>query len=197
MRRPASLLLVIATVLGGCVSSPVTVVEDFRACRDAGDLDAARTYLSDDPRVWYDERSGEGSPWKLSGGRWKTWDDHFNSSGEVGPWHVEDDSVWAIVEEMNDYFRLIERQDMPRYRLTYFLDDENRIEGYMISSADPGGPPSVSRFDEVEAWALANHADEWAYLRPGGRLDPTGDRAERTRVLVNLWRVENGLPPIE
>ena len=98
---------------------------------------------------------------------------------------------------MNDYFRLIEREDMPRYRLTYFLDDENRIEGYMISSADPGGPPSVSRFDEVEAWALANHAEEWAYLRPGGNLDPTGDRAERTRVLINLWRVENGLPPVE
>ena len=98
MRRPATLLLVIATVLGGCASSPVTVVEDFRACRDAGDLDAARAYLTDDPRVWYGERTGEGSPWKLGAGRWKTWDDHFNSSGEVGDWHVEDGSVWAIVD---------------------------------------------------------------------------------------------------
>ena len=94
---------------------------------------------------------------------------------------------------------LIERQDTPRYRITYFFDDHGKITGYMISAADPDhkAPPSVTRFDEFEAWVEANHPDEWDYLRPGGSLDPTGDRASRTRTLINQWRLSVGLPMIE
>ena len=81
---------------------------------------------------------------------------------------------------MNDYFRLVERRDMPRYRITYFNEENGKVAGYMISAADPGsmGTPLVSRYDEFEAWALANAPQEWEYLRPGGRLDPT-DRAPK------------------
>ena len=69
----------------------------------------------------------------------------------------------------------------------------------MISAADPdaSGSTMVSRYDEFEAWALANDPEEWESLRPGGRLDPTGDRAPRTRALANRWRASVGLPPIE
>ena len=177
----------------------VATIEAFRAARRAGDLETARQHLGDDPRVWYDAREGAGSPWKLGEGRWKTWDDHFNGSSDMGPWHVEGSRVWAVVEEMNDYFRLIERRDMPRYRITYFIEDDGRLGGYMISPADPDAPnsPMVSRFDEFEAWARVNEPTEWAYLRPGGRLDPTEDRARRTRALANRWRSSVGLPPIE
>jgi len=179
--------------------SRVKTVQDFRAAREAGDLERARSYLGDDPRVWYDAYAGEGMPWKLGAGRWKTWDMHFNGESKFGPWHVEDDRVWAVVEEMNDYFRLIERRDMPRYRITYFNEENGKIAGYMISAADPDSPgtPMISRYDEFEAWALANARQEWEYLRPGGRLDPTGDRAPRTRALANRWRASVGLPPIE
>ncbi|MCH7602994.1 MAG: hypothetical protein IIB54_09530, partial [Planctomycetes bacterium] len=142
---------------------------------------------------------GEGSAWKLGGGRYKQWDTHFRGKSELGPWHVESGTLWAVAEEMNDYFRLIERQDMPRYRITYFFDDQDRISGYMISAADPDAPssPMVSRYEEFETWAFANDPEEWEYLRPGGSLDPTGDRAERTRVLANRWRASVNLPPIE
>ena len=179
--------------------SQIKTVQNFRAARKAGDLVTARSYLGGDPRVWYDAYEGEGMPWKLGAGRWKTWDTHLNGESTFGPWHVEDDRVWAVVEEMNDYFRLIERRDMPRYRITYFNEDDGRIGGYMISAADPDfpGTPMVSRYDEFEAWALVNDPDEWEYLRPGGRLDPTGDRAPRTRALANRWRASVGLPPIE
>ena len=69
----------------------------------------------------------------------------------------------------------------------------------MISAAYPERErtPSVSRFEEIRAWAEQEHPEEWAYLRPGGLLDPTGDRAERTRALLNVWRAEVGLEPIE
>jgi len=197
--RIASILS--ATLLCACqgAHSQIKAVQDFRAARKAGDLETARSYLTDDPRVWYEVHAGEGMPWKLSAGRWKTWDTHFNGKSTLGPWHVEDDRVWAVAEEMNDYFRLIERRDMPRYRITYFNEADGKISGYMISAADPDRErtPMVSHYDEFEAWSLANNPQEWEYLRPGGSLDPTGDRAPRTRALANRWRASAGLPPIE
>lgn len=196
-----TLLTAMLSMLSGCTNPHINTIEAFRAARKAGDIEKAHTYLGDDPRVWYDAKEGEGSSWKLGAGRWKQWDTHFRGKSELGPWHVEGDTLWAVGEEMNDYFRLIERQDMPRYRLTYFFDEQDRISGYMISAADPNAPssssPMVSRYEEFEAWALANDPEEWEYLRPGGSLDPTGDRAERTRVLANRWRASVNLPPIE
>jgi len=190
--------LLVSASMSGCASPQVRTVEAFRAARKAGDLETARTYLAPDPRVWYDAHEGEGSPWSLGGGRWKTWDTHFRSKSELGPWHVEGDRVWAVAEEWNEYFALIERTDTPRYRITYFMTPDGKIGGYMISAADPDAPdtPSRDRGDEFAAWAEANHPDEWAYLRPGGSLDPTGDRAERTRALANQWRATVGLAPI-
>jgi len=194
-----TMLMGLALALSACTHHHISTVEAFRASRKAGDLEMARSFLGDDPRVWYDAKEGDGSPWKISEGRYKQWDTHFRGKSELGPWHVEDGTLWAVAEEMNDYFRLIERQDMPRYRITYFFDEQARISGYMISAADPDAPssPMVSRCEEFEAWAKANAPEEWEYLRPGGSLDPTGDRAERTRVLANRWRASVNLPPIE
>ena len=180
-------------------SKLIETVKAFRAARDTGDYELARSFLSDAPRVWYEARVGEGYPLKLGAGRYESWDEHFRGHSELGPWTVEANSVWAVAEETNDYFRLTERTDVSRYRITYFLDDAGLIEGYMISAADPGtpGPPSDSRADEFAAWAEASHPQEWAYLRPSGKLDPTGDRAPRTRALLLQWRETVGLPPIE
>ncbi len=200
-RSSLAALLLASFGLTACTNPHLGTVEAFRVARKAGDQEKARSYLSDDPRVWYDAKEGDGSPWKLGAGRWKQWDNHFNGKSDLGPWHVEDGTIWAVAEEMNDYFRLIERQDMPRYRITYFFDEQDRISGYMISAADPDAPssssPMVSRYEEFEAWALAKDPEEWEYLRPGGSLDPTGDRAERTRALANRWRASVNLPPLE
>lgn len=183
----------------GCMNPQIRAVEEFRAAREAGNLDKAGEYLGDDPRVWYDTHEGEGNAWNINGGQYKNWDEHFNGQGKVGKWQSEGNRVWAVVEEMNDYYRLIERQDMPRYRITYFFEDDGRIEGCMISAADPDvvDSPMVSQFDEFKAWATAHDPVEWEYLRPGGSLDPTGDRAARTRALANRWRVSEGLPALE
>jgi hypothetical protein len=195
------ILVLFAVVLGGCSGGEnmVEIVESFREARDAGNYSVAQSYLSDDPRVWYEERTGEGMPVKLGAGRWKEWDDYFNSEGELGEWKAEGSTVWAVSTETNDYYRLIERQDVSQYRITYFFNNRTQIEGYMISAASPDElqKPSVDRFDEFKAWAEENHPEEWAYLRPGGNLDPTGDRAPRTRELANMWRESVGLAPVE
>ena len=188
----------VLSLICGCVHPNIRTAESFVSAKKDGRFDDARVFLVDDPRVWYDSPEGDGSPWTLGGGRYSTWDREFHGKSTPGSWHVEDDSIWRVVEEWNDYYKLIERSDTPRYRRTYFFDEEE-IRGTMISAAYPDREsiPSESRFDEVKAWAETNHADEWEYLRPGGSLDPTGDRAERTRKLFNQWRVEVGLPPVE
>ncbi len=200
MRAHAAAILLLSLVsLTACTPRKVHTVEAFRDARDRGDLDAARALMSDDPRVWWEQKEGEGALWTLGSGRWKAWDEHFNSEGDLGPWQWSGDEVYAIVTEWNDYFELIEREDQSRYRLTYYFNDDGLISGYMISDVDPAhpDPSSVDRSDEIEAWAIANDPDEWAYLRPDGKLDPTGDRPERTRALINQWRKSVGLEPIE
>ncbi len=212
---PIAVLAASMLLLPGCAlnertpraqPSMITKVESYRAARESGDFDTARALLADDARVWYEQREGEGNPWRPGkGGRWSAWDKHFNSQSTPGPWHTAEHSVWRINREWNEYYDLIERTDDPSYRITYFFDadDAGKISGYMISAADPDAPkppadaPRSDRFDEIEAWAKANHPDEWEYLRPAGKLDPTGDRPRRTRALINQWRTTVGLEPIE
>ncbi|MBT8484921.1 MAG: hypothetical protein HKO59_01810 [Phycisphaerales bacterium] len=183
----------------GCAHVPadgrLATVQRFRAALDADDLDAARAELGPDPRTWYEERTGDGRPWVIGGGRWRAWDEEFRSTSTPGPWHVEPDRVWRRVEEMNEYYRLIER-GAGLYDHSYFFDDDGRLTGQMIS-APPDWTRPASRFDEFEAWAREHDPAELDYLRPGGLLDPTGDRAVRTRRLANRWRASVGLPPID
>jgi hypothetical protein len=190
------LLIVGFLLLAGCTSPRIRTAQSFYAARHAGDLQAARTHLADDPRLWYETRTGEGGAWNLEGGRWKNWDDHFNGTSDVGAWHAEGDRVWAVVDEMNDYFKLCEAGPSA-WMLTYFFDEDGRIKGMMVSGAPPRHAGDRGRRAEFNAWLEATHPDDYAYLRPGGSIDPTGDRPSRTRELLHEWRREVGLPPIE
>ncbi len=176
--------------------TPIDVVEQFRAARRAGRDAEARQYLSGDPRIWYDERAGEGSPWTLGGGRWKAWDDHFRGSAErATDWQSEGDSVWADFFEVNEYFELTERGGSS-WRGTYYFDESGMIAGFMVSGV-PGVTPARGRRDEFEAWAREHRPGEAEYLMPGGSIDPTGDRAPRMRALLEEWRGTVGLPPTD
>ena len=184
-----SILLVAAS---GCVPPQLRTVQEFRAARAKGDLAAARSYLCADPRVWWGERKGDGSPWQLGGGRWKGWDEFFNGTGTAGEWIVSGRSVSAPVMEMNDYYRLTERGPQ-EYLRTYFFDESGLIEGTMISTTDDDDRPR-GRADEFDRWLQGAEPEEYEYLRPGGRIDPTGDRPSRTRVMLEEWRRQVGLP---
>lgn len=198
LRRVGALLL--AAALAGCASTPdtaasVATVESFRIARAEGRLAEARALLTGDPRVWYGQRRGEGSPWSLEGGRWARWDEHFRGiTLRVGPWHVEHDSVWADFFEVNDYDRLLERGG-GFWRGTWFLAPDGRLEGFMVSAAEGRAARRSGRREEFEAWAREHHPAEAEDLMPGGSLDPTGDRAPRMRALLERWRVSAGLEP--
>jgi len=173
----------------------IRTVEAFREARERGELGAARALLVDDPRVWYDAVKGEGAPWRLEGGRWRGWDEHFRGrSVRTSPWHPEAGRVWADMAETNDYFRLTESSSS-RWRATYLFAEDGRIRGFVVSGV-PGRKDDRGRRDEFEAWARACEPDEAEYLMPGGAIDPSGDRPPRMRALLERWRAAAGLGPL-
>ncbi len=56
---------------------------------------------------------------------------------------------------------------------------------------------SIGRCDDLKVWMLASYLQEWVDRHPGGKFDPTEDRAPRTRKLANRWRTTVGLPILE
>lgn len=193
--------------LASCASTRTTgapppdhpLVDRVLALREASraeDYDLARTYVADDCRSWWGQREGEGSPWQPGAGRWHDWDEHFNASSTNLAWGVGEDSVWTNVHEINDYYRLLDRPGS-WYRQTWFFDSDGLVNGVLIGSYENAPAREPGRLEEFEAWAKANAPEEWAYLHPGADIDPTGDRPARMRALLERWRREAGLAPID
>ncbi len=208
MRRHATLstgLLVTAALaqppLAGCTSPPaasnVEVVQQFRAPLRSGDYDAARAMMTPDPRRWFNERSGEGGPWRVGPGAkgpWARWDDYMGKQSEIIQWVEEERAAVCVYRETNDYFLLLDRGWVTNHT-TYFFDERGRIEGILHAAAP--GPRPQGRTEEFLAWARANEPQELAALMPGGDVDPSGDHPRRFRAILERWRAAAGLGPIE
>lgn len=185
-----------AGVSPGEVTGPrIARARAFRARLAAGDYEGARAMMAPEPRRWWETREGRGNPWTVGPGTgpWAAWDDHFESESEVVGWRETEESATAVVHETNDYFRLLERGRVTN-EVTYFFDDEGRIEGLLIRAVGERPP---GRTAEFLAWAEANAPDEIAALMPDGEIDPSGDHPERFRRLLERWREAAGSPPIE
>ncbi|MFW6201151.1 MAG: hypothetical protein ACOC8B_01115 [Gemmatimonadota bacterium] len=170
--------------------------QEFRSLVEEQRYDAARALTSDDARRWFDDRDGPGQPWTVGpevGGPWAAWDEHFRSEGEVVEWREATRSATAVVRETNDYFRLLDRGWVTS-EITYFFDDAGQIEGLLIRAVGDRPP---GRTDEFLAWARVHAPDELATLMPDGEIDPSGDHPQRFRRLLNRWRADSGLAPIE
>ncbi len=186
----------ICTSITGCASpcgDRIDVVRRFNESRDRGDLDSAKAMITPGARVWYENPTGQGSPWRPGEGAWAGWDAFFRGTKRiVGDYQCDGDAVWAVVDETNDYYRLTERT-WSRTMLTWYVTDDARIRGFFVA----GVGQSASRAGEFEAWVKEHHPAEYAYLYPGGRLDPSGDRPQRIRSLLISWRASVGLVPID
>lgn len=195
MRR--AMILTAAACLAGCAHRYERTVQRFRDAQDRGDTSSARALMGDDPRRWFESREGAGIEWRIGGepGAWAGWDDEFNSESDLGAWEIDESQRCArvLVTEINDYYRLTERGPQQN-RQTWWFDEQGRIVGWMIEAIRGDG--SMGRTDEFLAWAETHEPVELAYLRPEGRIDPTGDRPARTRALLERWRAAVGLPPI-
>jgi sugar lactone lactonase YvrE len=188
--------LVFAIPLGTSAAS-ARHIERVQAYRDAharGDLAAERAFVAPEARVWYEEKRGNGEPLAIgAGGRYAHWDEFFRSRSELTGWTVDGRAVTATVHETNDFYRLLDWEPVP-YRMTWWLDRNDRITGVLIQSTSEKAKNRMAKFRE---WAGTRNPGELAYLMPGGRLDPTADRAERWKAILTEWRAAAGLPSIE
>jgi hypothetical protein len=149
--------------------------------------------LAPDARSWFDERTGPGDPYALEG-RWSGWDAYFHTKNTYSEWTQGRDSVTASGEEMNDFYRLIERSPT-RFRATWWLDAPGRIAGFLYEPR--GAVVPGDRFAEAKDWARREKPSELEYLMPNGRIDPSGDRPQRFRALLEEWRRAAKLPALD
>lgn len=180
---PLLLLLVISCATA---MSNIERVQAYRAARERGDLAAEQAFLAPDARMFYEKREGEGEPLTAGrSGRYAHWDEFFRSQATLTDWTEDGNAVSARVHETNDFYGLLDWTPRP-YWMTWWLDANGRITAAMVQSLP--GESTRGRMSEFQEWARAHHPGELAYLMPNGRIDPTGDRAERWKKILLEWR---------
>jgi hypothetical protein len=162
----------------------IAIVKEFLAAREKKDKEAYMKLVSLDMRVWYEEKKGDGNPWSPEGA-WSKWDEYFNAQKEYGVFKQDSNAVSVVVTETNDFYKLIERPASP-ILLTWWLNKENKIEGYLVKSMSDDN--IKDKFNEFEAWAIKNDSTELKYLMPEGQINPKDDRPERWKNLLLKWR---------
>lgn len=182
------------------LSRRVGVIDAYRTAKQAHDAEGIAACLSADARIWFEKKHGAGKPIHrgTGGGPWSEWDRFFRArSRRVGDDESGDGWVRTLVEETNDYYRLLDRPPK-RYHATYYFDAADRIEGILIASVPASEREKAEgRFDEFEVWVRAMHPGALEDLMPGGDIDPKLENAKRWRKLLVEWRREQGLGPID
>ncbi len=167
----------------------------YREARKAHDTQRIAGYLAEESRIWFDRKEGPGTLRKASGdGPWAEWDREMKSTSTTHEYKVNGNELVTVVSETNDYFKLLDRKPTP-YLLTYWFDDDERIEGMLVSSL-PKEPKNKGRFEEFKAWADEHHPGVLDELEPDGRIIPSKENAIRWRKLLIEWRTAAGLPEI-
>lgn len=197
MQRALIVLLISIGVVPVVAQETPALLERAQRFRDlvaAERWDEARAMMSNDPRRWFESKQGPGEQWSIGpkGGPWAAWDEEFGTTATVIDWTADKSSATVRVYEINDYFRLLERGAVTN-EITYFFDQEGRIDGLLIRAAGER-PPGRTR--EFLRWALENEPRELRELMPNGNIDPSGDHPRRFRVLLERWRDAAGLPEL-
>jgi hypothetical protein len=179
------LVLLLIAFVACATENNIRTVKNFRAARERGDSAAVERFVAPGARLWFESRDGLSEPFGAGGGSWDHWDHYFHAQTTLTDWTEHaDGSVTATAHETNDFMKLLDWQPAP-YTVTYWFDSSGRIAQVLIKSL-PG--KSANRLPEFKEWASAHHPEELAYLMPNGKLDPTGDRPERWRAILEEWR---------
>ena len=174
----------------GCAHPYVRRLECYRAAKKAKDYEAAATYLNPDARIWFGSKDGPGRPLRPKGGPYAQWDREFRSSATRKDVRVVGETVTYVSYEMNDFYRLIDRQPTGA-SVTYYFDDQGRIEGMLYARLDDE-PSQTDRQEEFERWAAEKYP---GLLESEDMRIPNNPR--RWRELLVEWRADIGLPPID
>ncbi|MHC4989792.1 MAG: DUF1573 domain-containing protein [Planctomycetota bacterium] len=175
------------------VDPRVARVQAYLDARKRGDRDVVTAMLSDDSRIWFGAREGEGTPRREDGdGPWAGWDREMNQASRTEQWAADGNAVTALLTETNDWYRLLDRPPA-RIQLTWWLDEEQRIEGFLVAGL-PRDPDAPNRYDQFETWAKAHHLEALEELMPDDEIVPSRENAQRWRTLLFAWRRAEGLP---
>ena len=168
----------------------------YREARKAHDTQRIAGYLAEESRIWFDKKDGPGTLRKASGdGPWAEWDREMKSTSTTHEYKVNGNELVTVVSETNDYFKLLDRKPTP-YQITYWFDDDERIEGMLISSL-PKEPKTKGRYDQFKKWADEHHPRVLDELQPEGKIIPSKENAIRWRKLLIEWRADVGLPAMD
>lgn len=174
----------------------VVVVREYRRAVAQRDTAALQRLQAPGSRIWFEKREGEGRPLDPAGkGPWAEWDRFFHARSEASDFVVEDHAVRVTNREINDWYRLVEREPAP-YHIVYFLDAQSRIEGKLVQ-AIPGVRPPTDRLREFESWAAKKYPGLLETLQPDGRIDPALEKAQVWKEKLQEWRSETGLPALQ
>lgn len=175
----------------GCTHPNVKTLEAYRSAKKSGDYATAATYLSDDARIWFGKKEGDGQPLIVKGGTYQEWDKEFRSTSRKEDVLVTDHQVSYTIYESNDFYRLIDGEMGPA-RLTYYFDESGRIKGKFYRAVTPKVKRAPNKLDEFKRWAAQNYP---------GLLDSADmnipNQPQRWRELLTEWRADVGLAAIE
>ncbi len=165
----------------------------YREARKAHDTERIAGYLAEESRIWFDKKEGPGTLRTSSGdGPWAEWDREMKSTSTTHEYKVNGNELVTVVSETNDYFKLLDRKPTP-YLLTYWFDNDERIEGMLVSSL-PKESKTKGRYDQFKKWADEHHPGVVDELQPQGKISPSKENAIRWRKLLIEWREAVGLP---
>lgn len=165
-------------------------VERYLEAMDSWGENVAQRFVSLDARRWFLTREGEGAPF-FSRGAWADWDEFFRSEREILSIEFDGDEVVVTSAEINDFYRLIEREPTPT-TTRYWFDDEGKILGKVFEGRAAGERPD-DRLEEFVDWLRARDPEVLARLMPVGEVDPSLERAIEWKALLIEWRRASGL----
>ena len=173
----------------------VLIVQEYRRAVAQRDTAAMRRLQAPRAGIWFEKKEGDGRRLDAGGkGPWADWDRFFHSRAEALEYVVDGRSVRVTNREINDWYRLLEREPAPYY-IFYFLDTDGRIEGKLIQGI-PGIESPPDRLDEFKTWAAKKDPGLLEELLPKGRIDPALEKARVWKEKLIEWRLESGLPAV-
>jgi hypothetical protein len=181
------LIAVMFTACSTGSKANIEIIKAFLNAREKKDSTRYMALVSPHMRVWYEEKKGEGTKWSPRS-TWAKWDDYFKPVKTYREFKQDSNAVSVIIVETNNFFKLIDRKPAP-VRLTWWLNKEQKIEGYLVRSL--ADSTHTDRLNEFAEWAKKNNPTELEYLMPGGSINPEGDRPQRWERVLLEWKKSN------
>lgn len=166
----------------------------YRDAKKRRDAEGQRTALASGAKLWFERKEGAGSslePSAESGDPWADWDRIFHSTSTVEATAVDGQTVRLTISEVNDWYRLVGRS-RSRYHVNYDFDAQGKIAAVLVRGI-PDVPELADRLEDFKTWARANRRGLVDRLMPGGKLDPTLEKAKLWKTSLLEWRKSAGL----